>query len=249
MKNLIWVLLLVPALALSQGNVVFPAVVPTTPATVVEYIASGQDSSGYDNTTLTIPLTITSASNRVLYLIVMGQTVTHSNLTTIDWNGATSFTLIDSVEGLAAGSVSGRVLWIYRILSPTAASADVRLIKGTDVSIAGAYAVALYNVNQSDPEDITKERANDIQNSISYAQTTASGDLVLDAVFAARAASPTLTAGAGQTERGKIYDPYGGEVSSAISTEPATGASTTMSWTLPALEVDYAWARIRVKQP
>lgn len=119
----------------------------------------------------------------------------------------------------------GQVFRLYKLANPTAATQDVIV----NFAASGFHVVTVVAVDDADQTTILRTLASRYDAPpFTLSPASANGELVLD--FMAASGSSDLTPGAGQTARVTPTEDANG-LRHGCSTEVATGASTTMSWT------------------
>jgi uncharacterized protein YjdB len=185
-----------------------------TPGVTVQNITSTSSTSG---STITLSHTINDSDNR---LLLVGISARERNVNAITYGGV-AMTLV----GFANRGTDSRV-YIYRMLAPPVGTANIVVTFSGSLSKGAVVGAISYSgVNQSTPLGTFATANADATNPSVNASST-SGDLVFDVV--ALKNLNAMTAGSGQTQRWNITS---GEIRATCSTEPATGTSTTMSWT------------------
>lgn len=174
--------------------------------------------------TITLSSKTTAGANRV-GVVSVGWNDEGTAISSITWNGV-AMTLVASAQNTSTGMRAS----LYRIINPpTAASSVVITWAG---AISGGYAVAhSYNgVNQTTPfsNTATAFAAAGQAGPATVNCTSATGQVVVDAIAFADFDSSTATAGAGQTDVGSGAGAtfwFGG------GSREAGAATVTMSWT------------------
>ena len=196
------------------GNVNFP------------YRSITTDAANTGATSFTVSHT-TIGENRCLVAIVQANTQ-FAEPSTVTYDG-TAMTKAQSIDGSGSGTIS---VAVYYLVNPTVGANDfivtaTRSAGGNYVS-GDAFTINLINltgIDQDNPVRNTGGTNSATSTSSSIGVTTVATDLVIDAIVVED--GPTVTVGAGQTER------YTAGVSSdytyKISTEEATTTTTTMS--------------------
>ena len=149
---------------------------------------------------------------------------------------ATPLTAVGEVENEA-----GRLAAIYELLSPPSGKAGTVTVTFSG-SVANGIVVGVANfkgVDQTDPLDDFTSAVGTEANPPSVLVATDDDDIVFDTVFLGAATIGTLGVGADQTEQ---WNKTAGRVRGAASIEEATGASTTMSWTVTGGATARYWA-------
>lgn len=170
------------------------------------------------------PIAVAPAgASRVLYAIVSEDAV-------VDQNFTCTFNTSESMTQLSETTGTGQYLAVFRLISPTATSADIACAgaSGAD-SIA---AIALSGVDQVTPND-----------AIAAATETASGDPISSPVVSSesgdlvvgghavnnKAVANTTPTGTSQVQHEEFDVAGGGQFTTDISTTPGA-ASVTQSW-------------------
>jgi hypothetical protein len=167
--------------------------------------------------TITLSHTVGTGENR---LLLVGVSLRDRTVTSVNYGGV-AMTLVGS---RANGTNS--IIYIYRLLNPTSGTANISVVlNGAPGKGAAVGAIDYSGVDQSTPLG-TFASASGWTSSPSLSVSSASGQMVFDVLSVRQ--TTALTPGAGQTER---WDFSRGEIRSGASTEPATSATTTMSWT------------------
>lgn len=194
----------------------------------------------------TLAYTVPAGSNRLL--VVTASNASATSVTSVSF-GATPMTLavqrddttaLDSIWRLALGS------------SPTASSGTITVSGFATAANAVLTAQAFAGVNQTTPIDGSSSNqinnATNISSTISLNTTTA-GDLVFD-IFDSFVNSGSITATPDASQTGvhdvplTIVAPGTGNGRYRTSTKPATGSTTTMSWTSNTLAILHLAANI-----
>lgn len=140
-------------------------------------------------TNITIALTIGANSNRVLYCVY--NDTSQAGITSITWNTSETLTQIASGQYNTAAAD----WYLYRLLAPTATTADLVVVKG---GAGQALAASVYDTDQTTPNDAEDEA----EGSGTAAQNTvasATGDLGL--AFCGSEGTTTFAVASGETER------------------------------------------------
>lgn len=175
--------------------------------------------------TITLNSKTTAGANRV-GVVHVGWNDEGTAISSITWNGV-AMTLGVSTNNLTAGMRAS----LYRIINPPTAAANI-VITWTG-AISGGYAIAssYHTVNQTTPFSgfaVANSTGGGVAGPATLNITSATGQLVVDAIGFADFDASTATAGAGQTEVGKGAGAtfwFGGG-----SREDGAG-TVTMSWT------------------
>jgi large repetitive protein len=184
------------------------------------------NSVGTTTTSVSVPITVGTGANRLMMVGVSIRPKDGETVSTINYNiGSTNYPLT-LVGGPTSRGSDARV-YIYRLLNPVSGNGTVNVTFNNAVDKGAVVGVTTFsNVDQTTPLT-TYATANGDNTTPSVNVTSVSGGMVFD-VVAAKITSG-LTPGAGQTER---WDRNQNEIRGASSTEPSSGASTTMSWTV-----------------
>ena len=182
------------------------------------------DTSNANPSTLTI--NVPSNSNRVMYIFHAMQGTTNSCTTSsADFNGSAA-TKIGEVGSSTNAGADYAYASMWRLIAPATGSHTVtaNISSCTFDGYTRIIAFSIYNVNQTTPEGTCATTSATTGTSSSINVTSASGDLVIDGLSATGA--PTTTAGGSQTDQSAGLNRIDG------STLTASGASTTMSWSI-----------------
>lgn len=117
----------------------------------------------------------------------------------------------------------------YKVVAPPTGSITVQANWGSAIHYPSIEVVSLTGVDQTTPTG-TVATAEGTGTTATVDVSSASGEFVIDGV---RAATSSITVGAGQTSRAENENWEGNEISAGTSTE-AGAASVTMSWTVGA---------------
>jgi hypothetical protein len=204
-----------------------PAAAPLDNTTAVTSTISGappgvvmgnlSSTSSTTLTTITLSHTVGTGENRLLMAGISLRDRTVSSVT----YGGTAMTLVGTINNGADTRI-----YIYRLLNPTSGTATISVVlNGAPGKGASVGAIDYSGVDQSTPLG-TFASATGSSASPTLNVFSASGQLVFDVLSVRQ--TTALTAGAGQTER---WDFASSEIRGGASTESATAATTTMSWT------------------
>jgi len=189
-------------------------------------VAAASDTGNSSSPSLTIA---PSGVDRLL--IVALHLESSRTVNSFDFNTSEALTFIDDV-------VNGHKIFFYRLIAPSAVSADVDVSLSSGV-VWGLGAVAVTETNQTTPIGATNKATGTSVTPSVGVTTVNNNSLVLDAALylSTQGAAPE-TVGAGQTERYNDVFAFGPQVSRVNlqgSTEPkATPGLVTMDWTLQA---------------
>tara|TARA_Y100000310_G_scaffold65548_2_gene61043 strand:- start:1837 stop:4668 length:2832 start_codon:yes stop_codon:yes gene_type:complete len=174
--------------------------------------------------TKTLSHTVATGANR---LLVVGVT-SHTPAGAPSRPTGVTYDSVAMTEITAArGNSTDVTVTLWYLIAPNVGTANIVATFGAGQR-AQVTAVSLSGVDQSTPVE-NGNSATGTSTAPSVAVTTAVRDWVVDCVGFEDPTADSAAAGTGQTERGETHDaPHG----AATSTEEATGASTTMSWTL-----------------
>lgn len=158
--------------------------------------------------------------------MIVGESVyAPSNKATGITYNAVAFT---SIGGIDTGSGDPSHCSQWRLIAPaTGANNVVVTFGGSVVAVCGAVSATAVHQTTMVGAQAT---ANGISTTPSVSVVSISGELVADNMTTWEDGSGSPTVGSGQTERWN--DITQADVDGMGSTEPATGSSTTMSWTL-----------------
>jgi len=183
-----------------------------------------------------------SGENRVLYVMAGSGASSPVTANSVEWGGSggTSLTQISTTLNMQADY--GRMT-LWRLIAPTAQTSTVYVTWGSSQDERWIIAFAIENCDQSTPNNTiataTGTNAAPTVNAISSAN-----DLVLDFMswLELDGDSYTCTIGANQVQSanlgGGAFNPNEG---AGASHETATGASTTMSWTISGTGYQQGW--------
>ena len=163
--------------------------------------------------------TVGSGNNRILIVTTGSQNV---NANTVTFNGVALTLIGRQIDGGGATRIS-----MWYLLSPAtgAGTIQVTYASGSDAKVMGASSWS--NVNQASPIGTFGSQSGSSGTTASVAVTSATNEIVVDAVSYEGLGS--LTASAPQVERWNVglIDVVGGHSSKAGA------SSVTMSWTIP----------------
>lgn len=176
-------------------------------------------------------------ANRVLYAFVSSGAGSPVAPTSVKWGGSGGTALTQLSTTLTVSSFGRLSLW--RLIAPAATSSTIYADWGGNQDERFIIGVAVEDADQSTPNG-TVATATGTNLTPSVAAASVSGDLVLDGVFFLDTAggAKTLLAGAGQTSLQEIEGADTGYEGTGASRETASGASTTMSWTINSAPID-----------
>ena len=184
------------------------------------------DTGGQDATTgttdITTALTIANVADRVLYCFI--QDNAQAGVNSCTWNTTEALTLFASGSFNSAGDN----WYIYRLINPTATTANVVTVK-TATGAMNQVCVVYNGVDQTTPNDVEDEA----EGSGTAAQNTvasAAGDTTI--AFVAASGSTTMAEASGETER--VDDGSGSRA------YELAGADTTVSFDIT-LGTSRAW--------
>ena len=185
--------------------------------------------SSADATTTTGNLSHTVGANVSLLVVEVALRRSATSTTTIVsvvWNGQT----LTAVAGSTQNNATSRTTTaLYYLESPAAATGNL-VVTWTTGHLC-SYGVAAINVTGSTGAPSNGTGQTGSATSSSLAVTSSSGNDVIDVIAANE--TRTLGEGAGQTTLFATINPAGTSGTSTCgSKETATGASTTMSWTI-----------------
>lgn len=197
---------------------------------------SGVEDTGGDATVTT---THTAAgTHRLAVVAVMAEDAANDRVPTgVTYGGAALTKAVDETNDTIAVS-----LW-YRV-APTAGSQVVTATFADTVRYAHMDIITLNNVYPGNEEVAGATSAADTGTALSLPVTSTDGDMVIDA-FIQKGTGYGNGPGTGQTER---WDENVTGFQTAGSTKPATGTSTTMSYTA-SISAKWAYAALAVKKP
>ena len=195
------------------------------------------ETSNTATSTATWSHTVPTGSTRLLLVTVgvwdpLGQT----SVSSVTYGGAA----LARVTGLTApNSADGGLVDIWYRLAPTEGTANIVVTLADVHAILLTGAVDFTGVDQTTPFG-TPATATGTAATITVNISSATGELVVDAVKSFRTGNTALSPGANQTEHVDINS--GATDSHAVSTE-AGAATVTMSWTYTdGTLTDYSWA-------
>lgn len=194
--------------------------------------AADSEATATAATSVTISsFTVASNTNRALFIGVASwdATVGDSAVSGVTWNGSATGA---AAVGTHESDTNRATIW--RVINPTATTANVVVSMGGNCSEIGANVLSVYDVHQTTPAG-TMATSN--INNVSGTQTVtvnvsaATDDLVYDVVMCNPSGASPINVGASQTQRANSTIVSGSNL--LVSTEP--GATTvTMSWQLVA---------------
>jgi len=190
---------------------------------------SSVDSADTNSSGLTV-LSFTMMGN--LLLAFIGYRGANYNVSAVTWNTTESLVLLDLIES-GTSEIAGEV-WYLK--SPTTGSHDLVMSLGGTETSAVMFAVDIVNADVAGTTFGAVANAGGISTSGTVDAVTVADQLVIDFLVKKYTDSTdgALVAGAGQTSRGTDKSTRGTDSDNTyagISTEIATGVSTTMSWT------------------
>jgi hypothetical protein len=230
---------LLPILTVNDGQVVAEG----PPSCNVTQDGAYSSATGDDVNTLDIPHTTGTGTDRLMLVGVSWNCGTTSrSISSVTFG---SYTLSNVITQLGENSSGDdRFSAIYSLINPPAGeTGNVTITFSGSVSngiVAGAVNFA--GVDQTTPLGTPSGAALTSGSAPTITLNSLNGtELVFDNVFqGATDENQTLTAGAGQTQN---WNAFIGNTRAASSTEQATGASVTMSWTAASASV---WAIVAV---
>lgn len=173
-------------------------------------------------------VTIAAGTDLCLFTAAIVDASTDENPTQT-WDGGAM-----TAVGEVIGSSTSQPDAVFKQVNPNLGTLNLRTTWDVDGggNILGVVAVCLSGVNQTTPNDAATAVDAGGVTSISSDISSETGDLVID--FVGVNGDPTITAGAGQTERANFLvqqdgQPASGGTKVGCSTEPG-GATVTMSW-------------------
>ncbi len=199
-------------------------------AVAASVFGSIQASSAVNGNTLSSASFTCGGADRVLYVLAgIADTSSVGNISSVTWNGSGLTQIGTTITYGSNGKVE-----LFRLIAPAAASAPVVLNCAASEDVRWLFAVAVQDVDQVTPNG-TVAQATGTNASPTVNAAGSSGQLVLDFMSWVDLATGALTAtaGAGQAslqeiEGAVLLNAVGG----GMSSETASGASTTMSWAL-----------------
>lgn len=193
--------------------------------------------SSVSTTSLTSGTTFSSSSytiagaNRVLYVLVGSGAGTPVAPSSVKWGGSggTSMTQIGTTIDI---SIYGKIS-VWRLIAPTATTSTIYVTWGSSQDEKWLIGVNVQDADQTTPNN-TVAQATGTSTTPSVNATSTSGQLVLDFMSWMDLGnnSRTVTVGASQTSIKEVEGATLGYEGAGSSYETATGASTTMSWTI-----------------
>lgn len=177
-------------------------------------------------------LTVTTHNNNGDYLLVdiLEAYNEVNDATGVTWNG-TAMTFLGSVTDPAGG----RNLYRYGLANPATGTRTLIITFGSSADVSAFITIRSFSgVNQTTPTGSTVTQTAIAASSISLNISSASGELVADAVGLRNDSSPTLTVGSGQTQTSNGVSGWGlASLDSKGGTSYKAGASSvTMSWSV-----------------
>lgn len=192
------------------------------------------EATANDATSITIgAFTVGNNANRCMLVGCASYdgTVAESAISSISHNGSTTG-WASVITELGPGATNDRAS-IWRKVAPDAVNATVVVTMGGTCSEIGANALSVYDVDQTTPIGTPASAEGTTSSPATVNVSSATGEMVYDAVYQYGGLTGTGTEGAGQTPRANaIVRTYAGARTLFFaSTEP--GAPTvTMSWAL-----------------
>lgn len=180
-------------------------------------------------------ISLAGADRRLLVGVLSADAGTPVDPSAVRWKGSggTSLTKDTSVGGSVSANGS---LSFWQLVAPATGSGTIHVTWGSNQLVRALIAVAVQDANQS---SYTAHNATGTNTTPSDSVTSTAGDLVIDFAAFIRLAggSATISPTAGQTSlqeiEGADLDAGGGGVGGLVSSsKSASGASTTMSWTI-----------------
>lgn len=198
--------------------------------------------------TITVPLTVSSAANR---LVIVGVSINHQNRTNVVVNTVTDGTGTVTALGTETDTQNRRRIEMFRVLNPPSGASNIVVTfsgtNGTNVGVV-VGAASFTNVNQSTPTGALAV-ARGTTGSPSVTLASAANDIVIDT--SAVSGDQTSSPGAGQTAlwggnsggTSQTTDVYGSgstEPGAASVTMSETASLGTRSWTIGAISINPA---------
>lgn len=195
------------------------------------YDNSASTFSGANVASLTTASWAIGGSDRYLVAGIGSGAATPVDPTEMRWGGSagTLLTKFGTTQSLGANWK----LSAYGLLAPTAQTSTLYGLWPSTQDETAISGVSATGVDQTTPTG-TVATAAGTDTAPTVAVTTAADDFVVDVIWFgdSSGASRTLTVGAGQTSRQEIEGANLVYEGMGMSTEVATGTSTTMSWTI-----------------
>ena len=170
-----------------------------------------------------------AGSTRYLICGVGSGAGTPVDVTNVKWGGSGGTPLLQ--EGSTLNIGANLKLSIWKLLAPTAQSSTIYADWGSSQDERVIFCVSANGVDQTTPIGTMATATGSASNTSTVNVTTSADDLVIDVTWAVDSFGGTLVVGAGQTMQKEIENPTLTYEAGGTSTEVATGASTTMSWT------------------
>ena len=182
------------------------------------------------NSVLTVSHTVgTTHGSRCLIVGVAVKDASETTPSSVTFNSV-AMTQIGSTVTKTGESIS-----LWRLVNPATGANDIVATFGTTCDEISLGGISLYGVDQTTPVG-TSANAHGSDTTPTVNVTTVKDDFVIDIVLQIGAGG--LTAGSGQTERAD----FGVQPNGEMSSEEASGTSTTMDWT----QSSFDWAIIGV---
>jgi hypothetical protein len=172
---------------------------------------------------VTFSHTVPAGQTNGCLVVRVGWWSTTAGITSITFGGVTM-----TQVGLADPSTAGDKAAIYRLVNPTASTANVVItFPANESHSGGANALNLTDVHQTTPTG-TFAKGTATGTTISATATSATGELVLDAASCDDSTNTTHTIGGSQTAQ--LNASAAGE--GGLASSAAGAASVVMSWTV-----------------
>ncbi len=182
----------------------------------------------------------TATGSNLLLLVAVALNSTSDLVTGVTYNGVALTRL-----AMAVASGGTRRVYLYALVAPVAGTHTVVVSYSSTPNHFAAAAVTYSGVDQTTPRGTpVTNTGTGFTPTLSVA--SASGELVVDAVTYANQGNPTLSVGAGQTERVNTKDATVNAATPIGMSEEAGAASVTMSWSLTN-SVDWAIIGVALK--
>lgn len=203
--------------------------------TVVSGASTADDDGG---STITVSINSGSGSDRAIVACVM------TNAPIEGLPGTVKYNAVDLTQiGTSYNFGGTRYLSMWRLVANATGTNNLVADFLTPRAFNWIGAVTLDGVNQGTPVD-SLDTATGATTPITNDVTSAAGDLVVDCVMVIHGGGGgSISVGASQTSRNENDSWSGGEYSSGMSTEEASGTPITMSWSIA---VDGTWGAAAV---
>ncbi len=193
------------------------------------YNSSVKVSSASNVASLTSASWTIAGSNRYLVASANSAAGTTVDPTAVRWGGSGGTAMSKQGASLTYNSAIRRMS-CWTLLAPTAQSSTLYCLWPSNQDNTALMGVSATGVNQSTPTG-TIASATGASQTPTVNATTVADDFVIDMVgYWSDGTTPLLTVGAGQTSRLEIEGSPFLDDAWGMSTETATGTSTTMSW-------------------